>query len=1037
MRYRLGLDVGTSSLGWAVLELDNTDRPSPIRLVDLGVRIYSDGRNPKDKTSLATQRRVARGMRRQRDRRLKRRARLMDDLLELGLMPIDVSERKSLEKLDPYELRAKAVEGPVSKHELGRALFHLDQRRGFKSNRKTDAAAGDDTGVIRSGVAELDRRMAQSPAKTLGAYLHNRMKREKGTRARPDVGIYPERRHYQQEFECIRETQAPHQSLSNSDWERLEQTIFFQRPLRPVLPGRCQFETNEYRAPKALPSTQRFRILQEAGNLRIIPDVGNERSFPQAALDEVIERLGNQKTLGFNAIAKLGGVEGGERLNFDDGKRKHLQGDETAAALIKAGWLKESWSALSLEERDRIVELLIEVEDEAQIVERLTTDWGLDPETALAVSRARLPEGYSSLSRKAIGRLLPLMDQGVPYYAAAKEVYGHHSNFEDGEILKKLPYYGERLTTSVVGGGDPSSETDEGRYGRFPNPTVHIGLNQIRRLINALIDQYGHPQEIVVELGREMKQTLEQKKETLSRQKADQDRNEKYRAQIEEMGATATPDLMRRLRLWEEQGPPQARVCPYSGDPLSFEQVVHGDGLDVDHILPFSKTLDDSMSNKVLVKRVMNRRKGDRAPETAFQGDEYEAIQLRTAKWPANKSWRFRVGAMERFNKKSDFLDRQLNETRHLARATKTYLNAICPNKDTWVLTGKMTALLRARWGLNSLLGSSNQKDRTDHRHHAIDAVVQAMTDRGLLQQIARASARDDVDRVIDAVPENPITLPDLRDQVRDKLNNLTVYHKPNHWRPNRNGATTGALHNDTAYGLVGEPDTKNKQLVRYRKPLASLSPEKLQETIADRALAARIADDWEKAKATGMKWEAYTAALEKPDKERGGGLPKTGIKSVRIIEGMSANSLFSISDASGRRYKAYKTDGNAFMDIYEDAKGLWRGETVRRIDANQNGFVPAWRSLPGVRFVMRLHVDDLVAIEEGGPKNTFRVVKMSGQAIYFAAHNEGGALKTRDADKDDPFKYLQKSAGAAKAIKMRRLKIDDLGHVFDPQLPT
>ena len=132
MRYRLGLDVGTNSLGWWIWE-ENSDG-EVVHSVDGGVRVFSDGRNPKDKTSLARKRRVPRSMRRRRDRYLKRRARLMDDLIGMDLMPPDEAERKELEPLDPYRLRARALDGPLAPYELGRALFHLNQRRGFKSN---------------------------------------------------------------------------------------------------------------------------------------------------------------------------------------------------------------------------------------------------------------------------------------------------------------------------------------------------------------------------------------------------------------------------------------------------------------------------------------------------------------------------------------------------------------------------------------------------------------------------------------------------------------------------------------------------------------------------------------------------------------------------------------------------------------------------------------------------------------------------------------------------------------------------------------
>lgn len=107
-KWRLGIDLGSNSIGLAGLTLNDTLEATG--LIDMGVRIFSDGRNPKDKQSLAAMRRGPRGMRRNRDRALVRNARYLRELQSLGLMPkqsdpptdSEISERKALENLDPY-----------------------------------------------------------------------------------------------------------------------------------------------------------------------------------------------------------------------------------------------------------------------------------------------------------------------------------------------------------------------------------------------------------------------------------------------------------------------------------------------------------------------------------------------------------------------------------------------------------------------------------------------------------------------------------------------------------------------------------------------------------------------------------------------------------------------------------------------------------------------------------------------------------------------------------------------------------------------
>ena len=133
---RIGLDIGTTSIGWWLYETDGKGKSARITgVIDGGVRIFSDGRDPKSKASLAVDRRLARAMRRRRDRYLRRRVTLMKLLAKSGLMPSDPTEAKALELLDPYELRFKGLDVALSLTHFGRALFHLNQRRGFKSNR--------------------------------------------------------------------------------------------------------------------------------------------------------------------------------------------------------------------------------------------------------------------------------------------------------------------------------------------------------------------------------------------------------------------------------------------------------------------------------------------------------------------------------------------------------------------------------------------------------------------------------------------------------------------------------------------------------------------------------------------------------------------------------------------------------------------------------------------------------------------------------------------------------------------------------------
>lgn len=1076
--FRAGLDVGSNSAGWAAIKLDKDGKPCG--LLGLGVRIYTDGRNPKDGSSLAVQRRVPRGMRRRRDRYLDRRSDLMNALIALGLMPADETERKALEALDPYALRAKALDAPLTPHELGRALFHLNQRRGFKSNRKAGAKEKED-GVISEGIKKLDALMKEAGAKTLGHFLHMRNRNGDMVRARPEAGFYPARLHYEKEFDAIRAAQEKHHALRTDQWDTLADIIFHQRPLKPVDPGWCLLEDGERRAHRALPCAQDFRILQETANLRVAPRGEAAVPLTKEQRDKVLHALRTRKEVKLDSLLSLLKLPSDTHVNLLGEDRKALKGDESAVRLSSTGIFGKAWHTLPFERRTEIIRTLLDTERPEDIERIAHAEWGLDEEAAEKLSTISLPDGYVRLSEKAIGKLLPVMeDQGLNYSEAVAEVpeYGHHSDFRPNQALAKLPYYGALLSRQVVGGDVTKPKTDEvGHYGRIANPTVHIGLNQMRRVMNRLVDAYGKPEEIVIELARDLKMNAEEKAEERRKIRENEAANRRREEQIRSAGHVPTPHIMRKLRLWEEQTYGVHKVCPFTGEPISFEMAI-GDATEIEHILPFSKTLDDSMANKVLSLREANRAKKDRSPYDAFHGDPkigpyqyvYAEILLRADSLPKNKRWRFHPDAMDRFKDEAEFLDRQLNETKYLSRIARQYLAHLYNEKaegklKVRAIPGKLTAMLRAKWGLNPLLRGHNvtggdaedgpaRKNRDNHMHHAIDAFVIAMTDQRLLHAIANLNSDADRKRLIEEIP-----LPwdgFTPDELRPHLEKLVVSHKPDHgtfpWMTKGNGKvgyaqTSGALHNDTAYGLVGPGKNGNWKVVS-RAPLSAFNtPEAMDKAlpdIRDRALREALIAEWANFQKT------YKPSADASDDKRKKANPATEFTKMIAEKGVKLNGHYVqvrrvrmteeldvviIKDRkTGKPYKAYKPDGNAFADLYELPDGKWKAVVIRRFDANQSDFDPAkFRPHPAAKKIARLHIDDMVAVGEGEARRILCIVKMSGQIITMAEHFEGGALKARDADKADIFKYLAPSASRMKDLGFRKVGVDEIGRLTDP----
>ncbi len=1052
-KYRLGLDLGTNSIGWAAVRLDEKDEPCGV--LDLGVRIFPDGRDAQSRQSNAVNRRLARGQRRRRDRYLRRRDRLMRALIEYGLMPEDPAERKNVEKSDPYQLRARALDRPLQSYELGRAIFHLDQRRGVKSNRK--AAGGDDQdGQIRTDISNLRQRMETSGARTLGEFLARRHKNRLGVLARPGAGLYPDRAMYEAEFDAIREAQGRHHDLNDQQWDRLRDIIFFQRDLRPVEPGRCLFEDGERRAARAMPIFQEFRMLQEVNNLKVLRDAEPERFLNEAEREYVLERLRSGKD--FSLTNPTGPLKGAA-FNLSAGGRSSIKGDETAARMASTGkkattkrpaqppLFGDKWFDLSLDGRNEIVRFLLDSEDPDYVRQKAIDEWELSGESANAVSYATLPEGYGNLSEKAIRKILPHLENRRVFSDAVQEAgYKHHSDFRNNEAHDKLPYYGEALPRDAVGANstkNPERDGEPARFGRIANPTVHIGLGQLRRVVNKLVQTYGKPDEIVVELARELKMNREQRWKLESDQRRGRERNEHFRNELGEEALGNTPDALRKLRLWEEQKYGGVKVCPYTGKTISLEMVLSAQ-TEVDHILPFSRTLDNSTSNLVVCMAEANREKGNRTPYEAFGDSCLEYLK----DFPANKRWRFQQNAMERFEEDDRFLDRQLNETQYLSRTAQTYLAYLYNEQGEGrnrvrAVPGRMTALLRRAWGLEGILHEKADSDvfrkqRDDHRHHAIDAFVVANTTQGLLKKFAEAASSDyqDAEQRLAALVPPPWQGFDRR-IVRAFLErgDRVVSYKPDHGARDSNGKTTGRLHEATAYGVI-EPVGDGRHKVVLRKDLSKFTAKDL-DAVPDPALRVALHRLWDE---VGGKVSDFANRASET-----GVLVNGRRQHVRRVRIYSEEQVIPIGDARGKAFKGYKPGGNEFAEIWRMPDGSWQTVVVPTFYANQPGFNAAkYRPHPAAKRLMRLQIDDMGALGEGKNRRIVRVRQMdnnkNGPRIVLDDHNEANVDARRRQDArirketktDGGMKVEVFSAAKLRRSGFRKIHVDDLGRVRD-----
>lgn len=284
--YGIGLDIGISSVGWAVVALD--DNENPMGIINMGSRIFDSAEQPKTGASLAAPRREARGARRRLRRHRHRNERIRQLIVNSGLLDKEMLSclYDGVQK-DIYELRTVALDQPVSREDFAKILIHISQRRGFKSNRKNSSDKED--GKLLAAVNENKRRMSGQGWRTAGEMLY---KDEAFSAHKRNVGgeylSTISRDMVEDEVKRIFSAQREFGSLFASESLEesylailLSQRSFDEGPGGDSLYGgsqiekmigRCPFEPEEQRAAKAAYSFEYFNLLQKINHIRLVSD---------------------------------------------------------------------------------------------------------------------------------------------------------------------------------------------------------------------------------------------------------------------------------------------------------------------------------------------------------------------------------------------------------------------------------------------------------------------------------------------------------------------------------------------------------------------------------------------------------------------------------------------------------------------------------------------------------------------------------------------------------------------------------------------
>lgn len=1074
--YRLGLDLGSTSVGWAVIPANDEDISEETLI--LGSHIFDAGVDPKEKKSRNLERRAARQRRRMAWRRSRRKLNLYRALVEGGFFPQEegatVEERRAsrhnyLMALDAglirkfgggrdriaaqtylYRLRRAALDEELTLEEVGRVLFSLGQRRGFLSNRKTAASEeGDDKdeGKVKGDISQLGQAMAESGARTLGEFFAGLDPEELGSRIRKR---YTGRAMYLSEFEQVWAAQAAFhpEVMSGEAGERLKKRIyreiFHQRPLKSQR-GRvalCSLETHyvggKARGPrvasKADPLFQEYRYWQKIIDMAVYDPRQDEygegkigwRSLTREEQDVVAELCANQEKASFTAIRKAletafpdvwkykpktsKDADPSEKadkklywkfnLEFDGGD-KGLHGAVTRAKVRKA--LGEFSAETSTETVDEIAAAIRFFEKDEPLKKKLRAlKPNLTDEVVKALVAVTLPSDYASLSHKAAGRLLEYMkSERVPVMTARKMIYS--LTIQETAQSRRAEYL----------------EPVEKALGDVRNPTVTRALTETRKVVNAILRAFGgrKPEYVRVELARDLKLSQkkldELKKRNEERKKIREKSREDLREIFRNLNITSEPtnrDIL-KYELWEECG----HICPYTFKKIS-ERALFGDQpeFDIEHIIPFSRSLDDSFANKTLCEASENRDvKKNQTPYEAYGQDpeKWEAMKRHARQYfvrNGKTTRKYELFTCEDAKEIEGMPQSLLNDTRYISRLATEYLATLYGadatgveanpdgekgNKRVRASNGSVTAWMRREWDLNIVLArlaenlgvftsrddsaeARETKSRVDHRHHALDALMVALTNDGLISQLSRSAAEQDAfvapggrDKSSRLFARNfPEPVPDFGGYdgiVYRVLSKVIVSNRVDR-------KVSGSLHDESIYSPKTAAGDNGKRA--FRKPVASMSEGEVQaiiDPVVREAVLQKIED------VGGIKKIALLA--DNPPRLPGkNGAPGPAIKKARFWKSVKTIRIGGNSrrEVSTERFVApgsnHHIEVYAVLDPVSGEEIKWNGELVTLIEAYR-----------------RVRDNEPVVRHDFGPNTRFKFSLSKGEAFKINGSND------------------------------------------------
>lgn len=749
-KYGIGLDIGVGSVGFAVLSWTDEE---DARIETLGARLFASGETADRKASLSQERRGYRSARRLIRRRKHRKDRVKFFLQKIGLI--------SKEKLQAWQevngnqnvlrTRLQGLTEKLTPEEIADTVIHICNHRGYREFYE-DENDDKDAGLIKTGLSDFEKCYHAGGYKSVADMLLNDEKFQTETEftdyhnhKNGERYILIKREYVRDELLAIlRRQQQFYPQLNDSNIEFLcDEIIFAQRDFEtgPGNPndekrkfmgfldtlGKCMFYKTEDRAFRSTVLADIYSLVNCLSQMSFVDTATGEIVLPEAAAEEIINTAlinGGMTESDLKKLLKKYGIEmrkpGKLEVKLPD-TVKTLKALKNI--LEQCGYSYEELIAENQFDLARPSRLQLLCEDLSKNItpqrrKKVLAKAGWNKELQQAMLRKKFG-GTASVCKKYMLEAINAFRHG--------ETYG---NFQARRLQERAAEQQPQEKHLLL---PPLTMKQDEEVTK--NIVVFKAINETRKVLNAIIRRYGSPEYINIEVADDLGRSVSERMKLTKMMRDNEKARQKIAEKIIELGLRKEGEVkegdIARYKLWQEQG----GIDLYSGDPIA-ENAVLSSIYDIDHIVPFSLILDDTLQNKALVNMGANRQgKHQQVPLQYLQGEQKTKflqnvnLLFKKGKISAKKYKYLLLPNLYNAEVLAEWKSRNINDTRYITRYIVNYLTANLKfanedkKKHVYAVKGAITSRMRKKW-LNKKSWGSVEKDRSNNLHHAADALV-------------------------------------------------------------------------------------------------------------------------------------------------------------------------------------------------------------------------------------------------------------------------------------------------------------------------